>query len=248
MAHATLALIAAIATIFFSKESEQAREHFFYENEIYKINSSKEKNATAAYYAIMRQGFDIDKSIIKNYKIDSVLYCVYKDIGDVAVIKCRLDMNHLPAMMHFYSEFTVVVSYEKMSFFFIFSQKLFLVKDSANGSFQLGVIHAYKGEGFFKVYAYKKSKLYVIFHSDKPVANYSHSCTRYKDRYLHMKNVDVNNDGFLDIVFHGIKFSYHCIGEEVVYANDTNQPIKEKEEEVTYTYLYSQEIRNWVPE
>jgi hypothetical protein len=83
--------------------------------------------------------------------------------------------------------------------------------------------------------------MYQIFESADPVSNYSLNCESYENDDLKLQNIDLNNDGYLDLKFTGIK-NFYCNGFEQ-YGRDERKPIKK--EKISITYYYNSINQNW---
>jgi hypothetical protein len=109
---------------------------------------------------------------------------------------------------------------------------LVFIKTSINDStVLLAGIEKIKPKGFFLMYDYvRENKFKEILNTTDscengiPVFNNSIECTSYKPFMLTIKNVDINNDGILDINFSGQMASY-CKGLETEYGRNDRLPI-----------------------
>jgi len=88
--------------------------------------------------------------------------------------------------------------------------------------------------GTFKVFDFSKGIMKNIFTSPDFVSNYSEDCISYPHDNLKLKNIDLNNDGYLDLQFSGIE-NFYCKGFETSSRED-KKPLRRKKIEFTYYY------------
>ena len=130
----------------------------------------------------------------------------------------------------------------KDAFVFDFNS-FFLIKDklSDNGS-NIGGVILTKGIGYFLCYSFEDSSFVKIFDSGfdikeseiaVPIYLNNGGCIKYLDNYLNFKNIDINNDGFLDLTFVGTVL-YYCKPEEYGVEINSRKPIKEQRININY--------------
>jgi hypothetical protein len=95
--------------------------------------------------------------------------------------------------------------------------------------------------GVFRIFKFSDNIMCQIFESADPVSNYSLDCESYENDDLKLQNIDLNNDGYLDLKFTGIK-NFYCKGFEQ-YGRDERKPIKK--EKISITYYYNSVNQNW---
>jgi len=137
---------------------------------------------------------------------------------------------------------------------------IFIKKVRKDDSCLLAGISKVKAYGYFKIYDFKKpnafiEKLNTMDNGENglPVFNNALDCISYLPAQLHFKNIDVNNDGLLDIVFYGVVASY-CKGLETGYGRVDRKPISktkftlsfrlkiDKNDNITYELLKKETI------
>ncbi len=91
------------------------------------------------------------------------------------------------------------------------------------------------GHSYFYVLAYEKNKAKVIFCSDEHIYRFNTDCYDYNNGgYLKIENIDLNNDGLLDLKFFGEKYTY-CEGLETgKNRNNSEYIVREK---ISYVYI-----------
>lgn len=117
------------------------------------------------------------------------------------------------------------------------------VKHSDDNFYFAGIYKNKYQYGTFKIFDIKNGVLYNIFASDEAVSNYSLDCISYENDELQFQNIDVNHDGYLDLVFTGIK-NYYCEGYES-YGREDRPPIKQEKVSIIYYCFTGKNILGW---
>jgi hypothetical protein len=121
---------------------------------------------------------------------------------------------------------------KKQGAVFLLDTLAFIKTSIQNRDVLLGGVQKIKDKGFFKVYSFVEGNKFkevlntLNFCDDGvPVFNNSTECKSYKSAMLTFKNVDVNNDGLLDLNFSGEVASY-CKGLESGHGRNDRPPVK----------------------
>lgn len=125
--------------------------------------------------------------------------------------------------------------------------KIYFVKSSVKESkYFLGGLTIRKNIGVFNIYSFNKGEFTKSFKSeDAPIVFLnSKDCIRIKNNYLSFKNKDVNEDGYLDIIFSGIIQTY-CAPNEFGVNLSGRKPIKSKR--INYVSKYNPSTFLWLP-
>jgi hypothetical protein len=168
-----------------------------------------------------------DKDIIEVKLIDSISV---KNFGTAQIYNITLSDN-LPEV--FTKRNYLIVNKNKKQAALFLLDTLFFIKTSVNdNTILLGGIEKIKAKGFFLIYDFAgENEFKEILNSldycedGIPVFNNSTDCISYKPFMLDYKNIDMNNDGILDVNFSGEVASY-CKGLEVGYGRSDRAPIR----------------------
>ena len=168
-----------------------------------------------------------DKDIIGVKLIDSVSV---KNFGTAQIYNITLSDN-LPEV--FTKRNYLIVNKNKKQAALFLLDTLFFIKTSVNdNTILLGGIEKIKAKGFFLIYDFAgENEFKEILNSldycedGIPVFNNSTDCISYKPFMLDYKNIDMNNDGILDVNFSGEIASY-CKGLEVGYGRNDRAPVR----------------------
>lgn len=95
------------------------------------------------------------------------------------------------------------------------------------------------GYGDFASFSLIKDTLFSVFES-KIVTNNSRDCVNFKNSDLKLKNVDLNNDGLLDLLFEGMEYHF-CKGLESK-SSDLALPVDSVKIAVKYFCDYKEDI------
>lgn len=167
----------------------------------------------------------------------------YKISGLGQTIIYKIKLGHtVPAV---YSRgYYLVIGVENKLVYLIAFDKLELIKLHPKDKYWFfsGRFIRRSGYSNFDIYHFRDTKMVKIFSSDEYVSNFSYDCISYRNGNLSFKNIDINNDGYLDLYFDGIK-NYYCHGLENNGRLDV-KPIKS--EFIKIKYLYNKELNNWV--
>ena len=98
------------------------------------------------------------------------------------------------------------------------------------------------GYGDFASFSLIKDTLFTVFESNI-VTNNSRDCVNFKNSNLELKNIDLNNDGFLDLLFEGIEYHY-CKGYES-RNTEVKFPIDSVSITIKYICDYKNKIIKW---
>ncbi|MDP4237968.1 MAG: hypothetical protein Q8904_00665 [Bacteroidota bacterium] len=153
----------------------------------------------------------------------------------------RISLSYdLPMVWH-YSIVLIVDEHNNGYFIELDSVELIKIRKSHNTYYFAGRYKDRNQYGVFKIYKFKNNKVTQVFESNYPVSNYSLDCESYEHGDLKLRNIDINNDGYLGLKFSGIK-NYYCNGLEQV-GRDERTPIKQ--EKITINYVYDPIINKW---
>jgi hypothetical protein len=163
-----------------------------------------------------------------------------KEDHSVELFNIKLSYS-LPAVYDYYG--ILVVDNRELNAYFLPLNSIEPVKLNAKDStvFFAGRCKR-KGYGLFKIYSFRGNILQSIFTSKDYVSNFSLDCISFENDDLKMKNIDLNNDGLLDLSFTGIKNIY-CEGFEEGFSKDDRKPLKK--EKLTIKYLYDANLATW---
>jgi len=153
----------------------------------------------------------------------------------------KISLNYdLPMVWHY--SIVLIVDKNNNGFFIeLDSIELIKIRKGDNTCYFAGRYKDRNQYGVFRIYKFKNNKVYQLFESNYPVSNYSFDCESYEQGDLKLSNMDVNNDGYLDLRFTGIK-NYYCNGLEQV-GRDERAPIKQ--EKITINYVYDPVRNKW---
>lgn len=162
-----------------------------------------------------------------------------KGFGIVQIYNITLSDN-LPEVFT-KSNYLVVNKDKKQAALFLLDT-LFFIKTSFNDStILLGGIEKIKAKGFFLIYDFAgenefKEILNSLDYCENgiPVFNNSTDCISYKPFMLDYKNIDMNNDGILDVNFSGEVASY-CTGLETGYGRNDRPPVEVSK--INFTFI-----------
>lgn len=162
------------------------------------------------------------------------------DLGSSRIYKIKLSYN-LPNVWHY---FAALIVDSHCNAYLVDLDLIELIKTEKNSS---GFYFAgrYKNRyryGVFRIYRFIKNTMYQVFESEGPVSNYSLDCESYEKDDLRLQNVDLNNDGYLDLKFSGIK-NFFCNGLEQ-YGRDERKPIRK--EKISMIFYYDSINQNWL--
>lgn len=142
---------------------------------------------------------------------------------------------------------------EKNEAIFLDFEKFYLIKRKASDKENMiGGIEKSKGVGYFLVYSFKDSSLIKIFDSGVdiddgaiavPIFLNDGDCVKYDNDVLSFKNIDINNDGFLDFSFEG-KIMFYCKPNEYGLGMDKRKLIREKK--IKINYLFEDTLDKWL--
>jgi len=115
-----------------------------------------------------------------------------------------------------------------------------------SGIFKIG------SKGYYLIYQYSQDgRFKCIFNSldslcnnGIPVYNSSLDCMSYKPFALELKNIDVNNDGLLDLLFSG-KALFFCEGLEIGYGREDRKPINELDLNIQFLAYRGKKDIHW---
>lgn len=147
----------------------------------------------------------------------------------------------LPAVYDYFGVLVVDNKELKAYFLFLNSIEPIKIKISDTTSFFAGR-YKRKGYGVFKIFSFNGNRLQSIFTSGDYVSNFSLDCISYENDDLKLENIDLNNDGLLDLRFTGIKNSY-CEGLEEGYSREDRKPLKK--EKIIIKYYYDEHFSGW---
>ncbi|WP_353331696.1 hypothetical protein [Bacteroides sedimenti] len=161
------------------------------------------------------------------------------DLGESRIYKIKLSYS-LPNVWH-YPLVLIVDSNGNAYLVNLDMIELIKIKGNSNDYYFAGRYKNRYCYGVFKIFGFINNSMYQIFESEEPVSNHSLDCESYKNDNLKLKNIDLNNDGYFDLKFSGIKYSY-CDGLEQ-YGRDERKPIKK--EKITIVYYYNSVDKTW---
>jgi len=194
--------------------------------------------------------FDADSATNKSY-ILLKFYTDFKSFGDSAISSIapiselkvhrlgnveifRLTFNeYLPAVVKKINYLIVSREAEKAAILFV--DTVYPIRISkAKDLYLLSGVNVYKDQGFYCVFDVDSSKnLNQIFDSSTlsdgqfPVYNSSIDCSSYQPFYLKFTNIDLNNDGVLDVEFSG-RENFYCKGLETGIGRLDKKPVISK--------------------
>jgi len=212
-----------------------------------KINPKRDKAKlkTIVIDYIAAQGWD-GGNRFKFHDIDSIRYrgtYKLKNTGEVLAFQIYFSYD-LPDAWYPYERVLLIDNtYQKGYLFNLNTVTPIKVKQSDNDFYFAGIYKDKFQYGTFEIFDIKKGVLYNIFASDEAVSNYSFDCISYKNDELRFQNIDVNLDGYLDLVFTGIK-NYYCNGYESYGRND-RPPIKQEKISIVYYYFTEKNTFGW---
>jgi hypothetical protein len=166
--------------------------------------------------------------------------CKLEDIGDSWIYKVKMS-NDLPADWN-YGIVLVINRNHKGYLILLDIVELIRIKQNSNEYYFAGRFINRYGYGNFEIFKFYDNHMDKIFESQVPVTNSSYDCTSYKNGNLQLQNIDVNKDGYLDLKFSGIKYSY-CKGLET-YGRLDKKPIKQ--EKISIIFYYNPKDSTWV--
>jgi hypothetical protein len=167
-----------------------------------------------------------DKDIVGVKLIDSKLV---KNFGVAQVYNIRFSDN-LPEVFT-KSNYLIVNKDKKLATLFLLDTLSFIKTSVNDNTILLGGVQKTKSKGFFLIYDYSEKMAFkeILNSLDYcengiPVFNNSTDCICYMPFMLSFKNIDINNDGILDVNFSG-KVASYCKGLETGYGRIDRKPI-----------------------
>jgi hypothetical protein len=184
-----------------------------------------------------------DSDIVSIKLIDSV---TIKKYGDVQIYNILLSDN-LPRVFS-KRNYLVVNAIKKEASLFLLDTLNFIKSSVEDTSVFLGGIEKINDKGFFILYDFVQHNKFkaVLNSSDSkycvnglPVFNNGVDCISYKPFMLTLKNIDINNDGVLDINFSGEIASY-CKDLEVGFGRNDRNPLSLKK--INFSFILQKSI------
>jgi hypothetical protein len=182
-------------------------------------------------------GDSLELSDIKSVKCKGI-YSI-EGLGLSKIYKINLSYR-LPNVWH-YSLALIVDSYHNGYLVNLDLIELIKLRQDSRNYYFSGRYKNRSRYGVFKIFRFSNNIMYQIFESADAVSNYSFDCESYENGDLKLQNIDLNNDGYLDLKFTGIK-NFYCKGFEQ-YGRDERRPIKK--EKISITYYYNSVNQNW---
>ncbi len=131
---------------------------------------------------------------------------------------------------------------------FLLDSLVFIKTSNNDLSYLLAGVAKVKAFGYFKIYNFKvRDSFDEILNTlnccenGLPIFNNSLDCISYSPAQFQFKNIDINHDGLLDIVFSGVVASY-CKGLETGYGRGDRKPISKRK--ITICFCLKASITN----
>lgn len=127
--------------------------------------------------------------------------------------------------------YLIVSEERKEGVLFILDSLIFVATNKNNSSYIISGLRIIKQVGYLTIYDLRTNFFKEIINTSSlcengiPVYNASIDCQSYKPFALNIENVDLNNDGWLDLKFYG-KVASYCNELEVGYGRTDRNPIK----------------------
>ncbi len=203
----------------------------------YRIKNKLEKDTIN----LLSNLFSVSKENITLLKIkDSI--CI-KNLGFINIFKGNIfstENKKLPTVS-IGSFYLFSKSSDNFIQFMSFDSIFFIKETETDTEFLIGGFpNNRSAHTFFFILNYKHSCFYEIFSTEEYIYKYNTDCSDYNnDGYLYIKNIDVNNDGLLDLQFTGIEYRY-CDGLETGKNRNNSSVISQK----NISYIYFQKRTN----
>lgn len=140
------------------------------------------------------------------------------------------------------------------AYIFCVSRLHLIKRKKSDSAFYLGGIPINKGIGYFLVYSFNGSTFVRIFDSGMevedgtiavPVYLNRDDCIQYSNDYLKFKNVDLNNDGLLDLLFEGT-IKYYCNPNEYGIDIRKRTPLRQVQGKVGFICSSAVNSVRWI--
>jgi hypothetical protein len=187
---------------------------------------------------------DLKESDILSCQLTSSLNV--KSVGITSVYKISFSED-LPQVFSKTNYLLLSIEKKKAALFLL--DTLICAKTSTTESaVLLGGIEKVKSKGYYVLYDFNgKDRFKEVLNSESvsnegvPVYNSGIECTSYKPFMLTMKNIDLNNDGILDLNFSGLEAVY-CKGFETGYGRNDRNPLELRK--VNFSFVLESEKEN----
>lgn len=122
----------------------------------------------------------------------------------------------------------------------------FIKRNKKDTCYIIGGTQQYYLTSEFILYTINYNQINKIFETKQLIYSYNSSdCISYEKGELKIENIDINNDGYMDLRFSGIE-NHYCHGDgngEVLGFEERKKPLKRKF--VEYNYIYNPQKNNW---
>ena len=183
---------------------------------------------------------------LKPHDIDSIRYSgTYnlKNTGEVSIFQIYYNTWYLSSMWQYPMVLLIDKKNHEGYLFELNTVTPIKVRQNDNEFYFAGIYKNRYQYGTFKIFDIRNGVLYNIFASGEAVSNYSLDCISYENDELKFQNIDLNHDGYLDLVFTGIK-NYYCEGYES-YGREDRAPIKKEKISIIYYYFVEKNMFGW---
>jgi hypothetical protein len=167
-----------------------------------------------------------------------------KKYGFTKILKVEI-FGNLPRSSP--TDFYVLFNNIKSEILILPLAKIYFVKSNLKEKeYFIGGLTLNRNLGFFNIYSYKNGKFVKNFKDEDAPLVFLNSldCVRLKNNYLSLKNNDVNEYGYLNVVFSGT-LEFYCKPHE--FGVDLKDRKSIKSRSINYICKYNPLVSMWLP-